>query len=109
MWQCDGRLRWFLRRKQRPSCTTDLSGRLGRHGSTVKVNRKHGSPFAILAGMKNVLVVLTIAISGVIAFSATGQAGPDARARELIQTLHLRVLPRESGYLGIIGASEQTT
>ena len=72
------------------------------------MNRKHGSPFAILTGMKNVLVVLTVTISGVIAFAAAGQAGPDARARELIQTLHLRVLPRESGYIGIIGVSEQT-
>ncbi len=33
--------------------------------------------------------------------------GTDARARELIQTLHLSVLPRESGYLGIIGDSAQ--
>lgn len=31
----------------------------------------------------------------------------DARARELIETLHLAVLPRESGYLGLIGESAQ--
>jgi predicted cupin superfamily sugar epimerase len=33
--------------------------------------------------------------------------GTDARARELIQTLHLAVLPKESGYLGLIGSSAQ--
>jgi predicted cupin superfamily sugar epimerase len=32
---------------------------------------------------------------------------PDARARELIQKLHLAVLPKESGYLGIIGVSAE--
>jgi uncharacterized protein len=31
----------------------------------------------------------------------------DARAQELIRTLKLTVLPRESGYLGIIGVSAQ--
>jgi len=34
--------------------------------------------------------------------------GSAARARELIETLHLTVLPRESGYLGLIGQSAQT-
>jgi len=34
-------------------------------------------------------------------------AGTDARARELIRVLHLAVLPRESGYLGLIGSSAQ--
>ncbi len=33
---------------------------------------------------------------------------PDARARGLIRTLRLEVLPKESGYLGIIGRSAQT-
>jgi len=33
--------------------------------------------------------------------------GSEARARELIQTLHLQVLPKESGYLGIVGVSAQ--
>jgi uncharacterized protein len=58
--------------------------------------------------MKFLLVVLTIAISSVVVISAAPQAGPDARARELIQTLNLRVLPKESGYLGILGRSAQT-
>jgi predicted cupin superfamily sugar epimerase len=58
--------------------------------------------------MKSLLVVATMAIAGVIALRAAPQAGSDARARELIQTLHLTVLPKESGYLGIIGRSAQT-
>ena len=33
--------------------------------------------------------------------------GTDARARELIEALHLAVLPGESGYLGLIGDSAQ--
>jgi len=64
-------------------------------------------PFAILAGMKSLLVIAAIAIAGVIALRAAPQTGSDARARELIQTLHLTVLPKESGYLGIIGRSAQ--
>src|SRR5689334_9355994 len=32
----------------------------------------------------------------------------DARARDLIRALRLEVLPKESGYLGIIGRSAQT-
>ena len=35
------------------------------------------------------------------------KAGSDARARELIHLLNLRVLPKESGYLGVIGRSAQ--
>jgi len=33
--------------------------------------------------------------------------GSSTRAAELIQTLHLKVLPKESGYLGIVGVSQQ--
>jgi uncharacterized protein len=62
--------------------------------------------FAILADMKYLLVA-AMAMAGVIALRAAPQAGSDARARELIQTLHLSVLPKESGYLGIIGRSAQ--
>jgi len=46
-----------------------------------------------------------------VAFSfavAVAQDGGDARARELIRALHLNVLPKESGYLGLIGQSAQT-
>ena len=39
--------------------------------------------------------------------NASGPAGSDARALELIKVLHLSVLPKESGYLGLIGASAQ--
>jgi predicted cupin superfamily sugar epimerase len=56
--------------------------------------------------MKSLLVVV-MAIAGVIALRAAPQAGADARARELIQTLHLTLLPKESGFLGIIGRSTQ--
>jgi predicted cupin superfamily sugar epimerase len=61
--------------------------------------------------MKHVLrVLLTAAALG--SFSAAGQmtttpAQADARARELIQALKLQVLPKESGYLGIVGVSAQ--
>jgi predicted cupin superfamily sugar epimerase len=65
------------------------------------------SSFAILARMRSLLVVAAIAIASVIALRAAPQAGSDARARELIQSLHLAVLPKESGYLGIIGRSAQ--
>jgi predicted cupin superfamily sugar epimerase len=39
--------------------------------------------------------------------SPTSQIGSAARGRELIQSLHLQLLPKESGYLGIIGVSAQ--
>jgi predicted cupin superfamily sugar epimerase len=39
---------------------------------------------------------------------AAAPTGTNARARELIQTLHLKPLPGESGYLGLIGQSKQT-
>ena len=34
---------------------------------------------------------------------------PDARPAEIIRELNLKVLPKESGYLGLIGSSAQTT
>jgi len=59
--------------------------------------------------MKYLTVVLMFAIAGMAALRAApqAQAGTDARARKLIQMLHLGVLPKESGYLGIIGRSAQ--
>jgi predicted cupin superfamily sugar epimerase len=56
------------------------------------------------------LLVVAMAIVGVVALRAAPQAraGSGARARELVQELHLTVLPKESGYLGIIGRSAQT-
>src|ERR1700720_4372765 len=53
------------------------------------------------------LLAVTVVIAAAIALRAAPQAGADARAREIIQTLHLTVLPKESGYLGIIGRSAQ--
>jgi predicted cupin superfamily sugar epimerase len=38
---------------------------------------------------------------------ARPQSASDARIQELIQTLHLQPLPKESGYLGLIGQSAQ--
>ncbi|HXR39197.1 MAG TPA: hypothetical protein VN776_08890 [Terracidiphilus sp.] len=53
---------------------------------------------------------LLLVVAGVAALSAVypaAPAGADARGRELIATLHLKVLPGESGYLGLIGDSAQ--
>lgn len=41
------------------------------------------------------------------AMPVTNPIGSAARARELIQSLQLKVLPKESGYLGIVGVSAQ--
>jgi predicted cupin superfamily sugar epimerase len=49
----------------------------------------------------------TIGLATTSRVSTTPQPNFDARARELIQTLKLTVLPKESGYLGIIGKSTQ--
>jgi uncharacterized protein len=58
--------------------------------------------------MKYILVLmLTIASAVVLRAAPQARVGSDARAREIIQTLHLAVLPKESGYLGIIGRSGQ--
>ena len=40
--------------------------------------------------------------------TAPAPQGSAARAQQLIEQLHLAVLPRESGYLGLIGQSLQT-
>jgi predicted cupin superfamily sugar epimerase len=52
-------------------------------------------------------IVLAIALSGLAPLAAAPQVGSDARAGELIRMLNLKVLPKESGYLGIIGQSSQ--
>src|SRR5271168_4413534 len=59
------------------------------------------------AGMKRLLLGVVAGV-GLSALHAASPAGTDARAREIIQTLRLEVLPKESGYLGIIGRSAQT-
>jgi hypothetical protein len=58
--------------------------------------------------MKSLFVLTAIAFAAASILHAAPQVGSDARAHELIQTLHLTVLPKESGYLGIIGRSAQT-
>jgi len=56
--------------------------------------------------MKQTLLLLA-GLAALSAVYAAAPAGTDARARALIQTLHLKVLPGESGYLGLIGDSAQ--
>ncbi len=52
-------------------------------------------------------VMLAILLVGLSALNAATPQDPDARALELIRILNLKVLPRESGYLGLIGQSAQ--
>ncbi len=56
-------------------------------------------PLIAIAGLAGAL-----ALHGAAPVEPTGS---EARARELIQSLHLSVLPKESGYLGIVGVSAQ--
>jgi predicted cupin superfamily sugar epimerase len=53
------------------------------------------------------LLALGIAPSGA-AFAQSPATPGDLRAREIIRELRLTVLPKESGYLGLIGSSAQT-
>lgn len=48
-----------------------------------------------------------LALASLASLHASAQTGSDARARELIEVLHLTVLAKESGYLGLIGESAQ--
>ncbi len=50
-----------------------------------------------------------IAFLGLSAVSASAPIGTDERAQEIIRTLNLHLLPRESGYIGLIGESAQKT
>ncbi len=52
-------------------------------------------------------VVLAFALAGLAALQAIPRNNSDARAQELVRLLRLSVLPKESGYLGIIGVSAQ--
>ena len=49
------------------------------------------------------LILEIVAVVSLLA--APAQVGTDARAGEIIRLLNLKVLPKESGYLGIIGQS----
>jgi predicted cupin superfamily sugar epimerase len=56
------------------------------------------------------LMLVALVMAGDLQIGAAGPGEPSkeaARARELIQTLGLKVLPKESGYLGIVGVSGQ--
>lgn len=59
-----------------------------------------------LSTMKRIQL-LACALGGFSAVVAASSVGSNDRARELIRVLHLQVLPRESGYLGLIGQSAQ--
>jgi len=65
----------------------------------------HG-PHFILVRMRHAFLVFGGIAALTMAYAAA-PTGSDARARELIETLHLKVLPGESGYLGLIGDSAQ--
>ena len=52
-------------------------------------------------------VVALLALGTLAPLRASAPTGSNARARELIEELHLSVLPKESGYLGLIGTSAQ--
>jgi uncharacterized protein len=61
-------------------------------------------------GAMRFLLILALAICATAAAQppvSRDLPGSDARARELIRLLDLHALPRESGYLGIIGRSRQ--
>lgn len=60
-----------------------------------------------LAIWTSMVLTILIGLSGHAAAQASGPVGSDGRARELIRLLQLHVLPKESGYLGIIGVSAQ--
>ncbi len=49
----------------------------------------------------------TIGLVALTTLHAAPPTASDARAQEIIHILKLQVLPKESGYLGIIGRSEQ--
>ncbi len=51
--------------------------------------------------------LLILLLAGLAAVCDVPRTGPNTRAHELIRLLHLSVLPKESGYLGIIGVSAQ--
>jgi predicted cupin superfamily sugar epimerase len=56
--------------------------------------------------MRRVLVAVVSLVAMTMLHAAT-PAATDTRAREIIRTLKLVALPKESGYLGIVGVSTQ--
>jgi uncharacterized protein len=61
---------------------------------------------ASLSGMRRLLIA-AVGMTALGSLRAATPVATDVRAQELIHTLKLTVLPRESGYLGIIGVSAQ--
>ncbi len=57
--------------------------------------------------MKRLVIMVVIGLAALASLHAAPQAGSNARAKELIRRLNLQVLPKESGYLGIVGRSAQ--
>ena len=53
------------------------------------------------------LLAVALGIAGLFSLHAAPSVGTDARERELIESLRLHVLPKESDYLGIIGRASQ--
>ena len=57
--------------------------------------------------MKRLLIVTAVGLAGLGTLQAPPQVGSDARTKERIRRLNLQVLPKESGYLGIVRRSAQ--
>jgi uncharacterized protein len=57
--------------------------------------------------MQRLMVATGIALMLTAGIKSSSPVGSDARAQGLIRELKLQVLPKESGYLGIIGRSAQ--
>jgi hypothetical protein len=53
------------------------------------------------------LLVLTAILALVGEMRSSSPVGSEARSQEIIRELKLQVLPKESGYLGIVGRSAQ--
>ncbi len=62
---------------------------------------------ATMMRSKGRIPIAAFALATLTSIHALAPTGSEARARELRETLHLSVLPKESGYLGLIGESAQ--
>ncbi len=62
---------------------------------------------AFMMRLRTRILIAAIPLATLVTIHASAPAGSNARARELIKALRLSVLPRESGYLGLIGESAQ--
>lgn len=62
---------------------------------------------ATMMRSKSRILTAVFALATLTSIHAIAPTGSDARTRELRKALHLSVLPKESGYLGLIGESAQ--